>query len=70
MTFPKHPAKPGELSVERVTPYEVVVSMKTAREIGVRVRRLLLLDGNEPIVIVGKIELAALAGIRASHQYQ
>jgi len=28
-------ANPGELSVERVTPYELIVDLKTARDIGV-----------------------------------
>ncbi|SDK03545.1 putative ABC transport system substrate-binding protein [Bradyrhizobium sp. Rc2d] len=30
-------AKPGELSVERVTPYELIVNLKTARDIGVTI---------------------------------
>lgn len=30
-------AKPGDLSVERVAPYELVVNLKTAREIGVTI---------------------------------
>ena len=30
-------AKPGELSVERVAPYELIVNLKTAREIGVMI---------------------------------
>ena len=30
-------AKPGELPVERITPYELIVSLKTAREIGVTI---------------------------------
>ena len=30
-------AKPGELSVERVTRYELIVNLKTAREIGVTI---------------------------------
>ena len=28
-------ANPGELSVERITPYELIVNLKTAREIGI-----------------------------------
>jgi putative ABC transport system substrate-binding protein len=28
-------ANPGELSVERVTPYELIVNLNTARDIGV-----------------------------------
>ncbi len=30
-------AKPGELSVETVTRYELIVNLKTAREIGVTI---------------------------------
>jgi putative tryptophan/tyrosine transport system substrate-binding protein len=30
-------AKPGDLSVERVAPYELIVNLKTAREIGITI---------------------------------
>ena len=42
-------AKPGELSVERVTPYEFIVNLKTAREIGVTIPPQVLKRANQVI---------------------
>jgi putative ABC transport system substrate-binding protein len=37
-------SQPGELSVERVMPYELIVNLKTARDIGVTVPPKVLND--------------------------
>jgi putative ABC transport system substrate-binding protein len=42
-------AKPGELPVERVAPYELIVNLKTAREIGVTIPPEVLKRANQVI---------------------
>ena len=42
-------AKPGDLSVERVAPYELIVNLKTAREIGITIPPELLKRADQVI---------------------